>query len=271
MLSTKINDAILSEMKTFFDMSEEKYPDLSSKDLYNDLVVFFEVERKATISSPKKEKKKSIVAEVPDDERCLALKKDGGRCNTKKSRTDMSGLCSLHKRSGPNYGVVAETTDVEDIEGVDIEGIESAVEQSESEPMDASAEIVVPPAKAKKTSKGKGSPKVAATVADDPDQIEISPKKKTASKRKMPSTSKADKVSSSAAKCCFVYGEGTNVGKECGRKTESSDKDLCKMHLVVAPKEESEDDEEISHAFVEDLQLNIQDSDCEQYVKSDDD
>ena len=270
MLSTKINDAILSEMKTFFDMSEEKYPDLSSKDLYNDLVVFLEVDRKAAAtSSPKKEKKKRIVAEVPDDERCLALKKDGGRCNTKKSRTDMSGLCSLHKRSGPNYGVVTENTDVEDAEG--IEGGESAVEQSESEPIEASAEIVVPPAKAKKTPKRKDSPKVAATVAEDPDQIEISPKKKAASKRKMLSTSKADKVSSSSAgKCCFVYGEGTNVGKECGRKTESSDKDLCKMHLVVAPKEESEDDEEISHAFVEDL-VPIQDSDCEQYVKSDDD
>lgn len=65
-----------------------------------------ETEPKETL---KKEKKKREAKVVPDNERCIALKKDKGRC---AARAYVKGknpkVCTLHNNKGCNYGISEE-------------------------------------------------------------------------------------------------------------------------------------------------------------------
>jgi len=233
MLAKKINKLVLAEMKTFFDIVQEKYSDVSSEDLYEDLKSFLEVnDSGASLAPTKPEKKKRVVKEVQDNERCLALKKDGGRCNGKQLKTDDSGLCSLHINSGPKFGIVSEHTDSE--------------------------QVTIEP---------------ATNSTGDLDKIEVIPKRKTSSSKKKEKKSTSKNAPSSASRCCFVFAEGTKVGKECGKKTENGN-DLCKLHIILdLPREESDTDE-VENAFVAEQSLLVDqdDSDIEAYInRSDDD
>ena len=117
MFATKVNQVIISEMRAFFDHVSEKYPDISDiispEEFQEELKVFLDKAPKISDKTPgkkvTKEKKKREVKEIPEDERCLALKKDTTQCNGKRyPNGEDPELCTLHNRSGTTYGRISD-------------------------------------------------------------------------------------------------------------------------------------------------------------------
>ena len=60
-------------------------------------------------SSTKKTKKPRQRKELLNEERCLALKKDGNRCNSKKhDKGENPNICNLHNIGGAKFGLFEE-------------------------------------------------------------------------------------------------------------------------------------------------------------------
>ena len=73
-----------------------------------------ELTKTERISSGKKTKKTRQLKEYLHEERCLAMKKDGTRCNAKKhDKGENTKICSLHNIRGAKFGlfedIVTET------------------------------------------------------------------------------------------------------------------------------------------------------------------
>jgi hypothetical protein len=99
MFNSDINRIIIIELKTILTNLPEDERSAA------DLIKAFEdsLEVKITKTKPKV-KRPTVILE--DSIRCLALKKDGDRCNGRKKIEET--LCSLHKRNGVKFGSYTE-------------------------------------------------------------------------------------------------------------------------------------------------------------------
>jgi len=90
-------------------------------------------------SKKPKAKKPRVQKEIPQEHRCSALKKDGGRCNGRKhDKGENPEICSLHNNKGAKFGfvVVAPVTEVEEVE----EEVEE-FEEVEEEPLEDGSDL----------------------------------------------------------------------------------------------------------------------------------
>jgi hypothetical protein len=98
-------------LESVFENDDDKLLDLCTlKKEFKNIWMSSCVEGSSISTTTKKpEKKKRIVKIIPDEDRCNAKKKDGGRCAAKKNTTGVNPLvCSLHNSKGVNFGIFGD-------------------------------------------------------------------------------------------------------------------------------------------------------------------
>lgn len=95
--NAKLNNVILAEFKIFCDSTD--FTDVTSESLFENFKNFLNISVTSKVST--KEKKPRVAKDLPSNERCIALKADGGRCKMKKNITGVEpDLCVTHNKNG---------------------------------------------------------------------------------------------------------------------------------------------------------------------------
>ena len=138
--NAKINNVILAEFKVFCDTTEITTTD----DLFEQFKHFLNI----TDTKEVKAKKPRVSKEIPSNERCIALKADGGRCKMKKNVNGVEpDLCVTHNKNGTTKNGRLLENELED----------EVLEESEIEQEDPNTIKTISPVekKPKNTKKGK--------------------------------------------------------------------------------------------------------------------
>lgn len=95
-------DQSIKVIKLIFENSKKQQLDI--EELEEEFKNFWQESNNKEIKVPV-EKQKRKPKELSDDEKCIAAKKDGGRCNGKRFMKGKNPLlCSLHNNNGMNFG-----------------------------------------------------------------------------------------------------------------------------------------------------------------------
>lgn len=96
MFIQRIEKLLTREIEQFTETYNEENDNVIPQDYLDKLVELF-----TSLSKPKTKPQKKP---LEDNDRCIALKKDKTRCNTRKATGEE--ICNLHKRNGANYGSI---------------------------------------------------------------------------------------------------------------------------------------------------------------------